>query len=479
MSTPVNKSAIKFGTDGWRAVIGKTYTYDNLEIVARATAQWLKKNYSATPKIVIGHDTRFQGRAFTEHVAAVMASQGVKVIFAETFTTTPSISWGAKAYNCDAGIVITASHNPPSYNGFKIKANFGGPASPEMIAEVEAEYDHLEDYTFQSFAAHVDAGNIEMKDVASDYLNLLRDKLDIAAIKASGVKLAHDAMYGAGQGAIQALIGEENVVALGHDLNPGFMGQAPEPIEKNLQGLADAVVREGCAAGLANDGDADRIGMYDETGTFVNSHQLLALLVKYLHQEQGLGGDIVKTFSTTSMLDKMGEAYGLKVHTTPIGFKYIGPIIVDGDVIVGGEESGGMAVKGHIPERDGIYIGLLVVEMMVKRGKKLSELVKELYDEFGAHETYRIDVHTTPAKKEEVLERLAAGGLKEIYGREVVRVDNLDGFKHMTTKGWLLVRPSGTEPVLRVYSEGESLEAARGLVEDAAAQLGVLEPAHA
>lgn len=476
MSRTVDKSKIKFGTDGWRAVIGDTYTFDNLEVVASATAQWLKKNYGSTPKIVIGHDTRFQGRKFSEHVSAVMASHGVKVIFAETFTTTPSISWAAKAYNCSAGIVITASHNPPAYNGFKIKASFGGPASPQMIAEVEAEYDHLEDYEMQSFAQHRAAGNIEMRDVASDYLDLLRDKLDIEAIKSSGLKLAHDAMYGAGQGAIQALIGEENVVALHHDQNPGFHGQAPEPIEKNLKALSDAVVKEGCAAGLANDGDADRIGMYDENGTFVNSHQLLALLVKYLHQEQGLSGDIVKTFSTTSMLDKMGEAYGLNVKTTPIGFKYIGPIIVEGDVIVGGEESGGMAVKGHIPERDGIYIGLLVVEMMVKRGKKLSELVQELFDEFGAHETYRIDVHTTPEKKAEVLERLAAGGLKEIYGREVVKVDNLDGFKHMTTEGWLLVRPSGTEPVLRVYSEGESLEAARGLVEDAAAQLGVLEP---
>ncbi len=475
MSTPVNKAAIKFGTDGWRAVIGANYTYDNLEIVARATSQWLKKNYGDAPKIVIGHDTRFQGREFSEHVAAVMASHNVHVLFASTFTTTPSISWGAKAYNCDAGIVITASHNPPSYNGFKIKASFGGPASPEMIAEVEAEYDNLEDYTFRSFKEHVDAGNIEMHDVATDYLNLLREKLDIDAIKASGVKLAHDAMFGAGQGAIQALLGKDKVVALHHDQNPGFHGQAPEPIEKNLQELADTVVKQGCAAGLANDGDADRIGMYDETGTFVNSHQLLALLVKYLHQEQGLSGDIVKTFSTTSMLDKMGEAYGLNVQTTPIGFKYIGPIIVEGDVIVGGEESGGMAVKGHIPERDGIYIGLLVVEMMVKRGKKLSELVQELYDEFGAHETYRIDVHTTQEKKEAVLESLAAGGLKKIFGRDVVRVDNLDGYKHMTTEGWLLVRPSGTEPVLRIYSEGESLEAARGLVEDAASQLGVLE----
>ena len=236
-----------------------------------------------------------------------MASLGVHVVFAETFTTTPSISWAAKAYECDAGIVITASHNPPSYNGFKIKASFGGPASPEMIAEVEAEYDNLKPYTKHSFAEMLAAGNIEMHDVASDYLNLLQDKLDIEAIKTAGVKVAHDAMYGAGQGAIQALLGEDSVVALHHDLNPGFHGQAPEPIDRNLTELAETVVRERCDVGLANDGDADRIGMFDENGTFVDSHQLLALLVKYLHTVQGLSGDIVKTFSTTSMLDKMGD----------------------------------------------------------------------------------------------------------------------------------------------------------------------------
>ena len=475
MSTP----SIKFGTDGWRAVIGDQYTFANLEIVARATAQWLFKNYGDSPKIVIGHDTRFLGREFSEHVAAVMASMGVKVVFAETFTTTPSISWASKAYSCDAGIVITASHNPPSYNGFKIKANFGGPASPAMIAEVEAEFGQLKPYTKQSFAASLEAGKIEMHDVASDYENMLREKLDIDAIRAAGIKVAHDAMFGAGQGVVQALLGEDRVVTLHHDLNPGFHGQAPEPIERNLIELSETVVRERCDVGLANDGDADRIGMYDENGSFVDSHQLLALLVNYLHNEQGMRGDIVKTFSTTSMLDKMGEKLGMKVHTTPIGFKHIGPIIVEGNVLVGGEESGGMAVKGHIPERDGVYIGLLVVEMMVKRGKKLSELVTELYDEYGPHFTYRIDVHTTPAKKEEVLKRLAAGGLTQIYNQDVVRVDDLDGYKHITANGWLLVRPSGTEPVLRIYSEGETSSAARGLVEDAAAQLGVLEPAHA
>ena len=470
----MSKGAIKFGTDGWRAIIGDTYTFENLETVSRATAQWMLKNFGDAPKAIIGHDSRFMGREFSEHVAAVMASHGITMLFADTFTTTPSVSWGAREYGCDAGIVITASHNPPQYNGFKIKASFGGPASPEMIAAVEAELDDLPAYSSKSFSELEAAGRIKQIPLADAYLDMLRDKLDIDAMRAAGIKVAHDAMYGAGQGCITALLGADNVVPLHGEFNPGFMGNAPEPIEKNLQQLSEAVVREGCAAGLANDGDADRIGMYDEKGQFVNSHQLLALLVKYLHEERGLKGDVVKTFSTTTMLDKMTAKYGLNLHVTPIGFKYIGPKIVEGDVLVGGEESGGMAVKGHIPERDGIYIGLLIVEMMVKRGKKLSELVQELFDEYGEHHTYRVDVHTSPEQKEAILERLRSGkGPATIFNRAVEEVDTLDGFKHITTEGWLLVRPSGTEPVLRVYSEAESAEAAQGLVEDAMDQLGV------
>src|SRR5690606_27429146 len=252
-----------------RAVIGRDYTFDNLTIVARATAQWLQKSYGAAPHAVIGHDTRFMGRQFTEHVARVLAAAGVQVTMAETPTTTPAISWAAKAYGADAGIVITASHNPPEYNGFKIKANFGGPASPEQIAAVEAEMDDLSSGfpTPKAYAAYVEEGHITERDITAEYLDLLRERLDVEAIRASGIRLAHDAMYGVGQGLIRRLLGAEQVVELHATLNPGMMGQAPEPIEKNLGALAETVVREGCAAGLANDGDADRIGMYDETGT--------------------------------------------------------------------------------------------------------------------------------------------------------------------------------------------------------------------
>jgi phosphomannomutase len=270
------------------------------------------------------------------------------------------------------------------------------------------------------------------------------------------------------------LLGAEHVVELHAGDNPGFLGQAPEPIERNLCALAETVVQQGCAAGIANDGDADRIGMYDEEGNFVDSHRMLALLLKYLHLEQGHSGSIVKTFSTSDMLTKMGEAYGLTVHTTPIGFKYIASLILDEEVLVGGEESGGLAVRGHIPDRDGIYIGLLLLEMMVKRGKKLSELVKELYDEFGPHGYYRVDIHTTVAKKEEILRLLKEdGGLRQLNGHAVTQLESLDGFKHRIAGGWLLIRPSGTEPVLRIYAEAATTLGARALVEDAVQQLGV------
>ncbi len=470
---------IKFGTDGWRAVIAEEFTFENVTLVSRATAQWMQKKFGASPKAVIGHDTRFLGRAFAERVACVLASYGIHVTFAETIAPTPAISWGTREFGCDAGIVITASHNPPQYNGFKIKANFGGPASPQMIAEVEQELDRLgEAPSLSSFEELRASGKIVLRDVRAEYMDMLRSRLDIAAIAASGIRMAHDAMFGAGRGVIRELIGSEQVYELRGDWNPGFHGQAPEPIERNLQMLSKAIVRESCAVGIANDGDADRVGMYDENGKFVDSHQILALLLKYLYEERGLRGDVVKTFSTTHMLNKMGNVYGARVHTLPIGFKYIGPLIVEEDILIGGEESGGVAVKGHIPERDGIYIGLLVVEMMVKRGKKLSELVQELFQEFGPHVARRIDLHTTEQKKQGVLDRLRAGGLEEISGNRVTEVQTLDGFKHITEHGWLLVRPSGTEPVLRIYSEAGTEEAADALIADAVHQLGVSNDAH-
>ncbi|MEX0747520.1 MAG: phosphoglucomutase/phosphomannomutase family protein [Rhodothermales bacterium] len=469
-------TTIKFGTDGWRAVIAEEFTFRNLDAVARATLRWLRRHRGT--KAIIGHDTRFMGHEFAEYVARVLASNDVAVILSESFTPTPAVSWGTKEYGCDLGVVITASHNPPEYNGYKLKAAFGGPATPEMVGEVEAEIPRLGGDVVPppAFERLAGDGRIQIRDITEGYLDYLRGRLDLDSIRNSGIKVAHDAMFGAGQGLISRLIGPERVVELRCDWNPGFHGQAPEPIERNLEQLSHAVVREGCDAGLANDGDADRIGMYDEKGEFVDSHTMLSLLVKYLHKERGLTGEIVKTFSTTRMIDRMGAAYGLPVETTPIGFKYIASRIVNRDVLVGGEESGGIAVKGHIPERDGIFIGLLITEMMVKRGRRMSELVAELHEEFGPHVCRRIDVHTTEMRKQAILKRLREeAGLAEIGGHPVTEVETLDGYKHQLKDGWLLVRASGTEPVLRIYSEAPSADEAEALIRDAAAQLGVGE----
>ena len=456
---------IKFGTDGWRAVIGDGYTTDNLTRVARATAAWLNAQSDA-PSVVIGYDTRFRGPAFASRVAAVLATEGVRVRLADDFATTPAVSWATKEGGHTAGIVITASHNPPEYNGFKIKAHFGGPATPEMIAAVEAELPNVTgELAIEGYDALLADGRIETFDLQGGYVDLLRRQLDIDAIKESGTRVAYDAMYGAGQGVVTELLGKARVTEVGHELNPGMHGQAPEPIERNLDTLLKTVVDEHCAIGLATDGDADRIGLVDEEGAFVDSHTILALLVKYLHTEKNLKGSIVKTFSTTDMLDKMGEAYGLEVVTTPIGFKYIGPKMVDGTVLVGGEESGGMAVQTHIPERDGLFIGMTVVEMMVKRERTLSGLVRELMDEFGPHYQSRTDLHTTDDRKQEVLSQLGGDGLATVDGARVTATETLDGFKFRTADGWLMFRPSGTEPVLRVYSEASSQEAADALVQ--------------
>lgn len=458
---------IKFGTDGWRAIIGKDYTYENLEIVTQATARWIVDEEITKNGVVIGYDARFSGIHFAQHVASIFAAMEIPVRMADTIAPTPAVSWGAMHYDA-VGIVITASHNPPEYNGFKIKAPFGGPASPDHIAGVEERYNLYEaGLEAESYEYYLKNGQIREIPLTQDYLDVIRSTIDLDAIKQSGIKIGHDPMYGSGRTLVKQLLGDQ-VYEIHDELNPGFGGTAPEPIKKNLEEFSAMVSEKGCSIGIANDGDADRIGLLDENGTFVDSHQILSLLTKYLSQEKNMTGTIVKTFSTTTMLDKQAEKYGLDIETTPIGFKYIAEKIVSGDVIVGGEESGGLAVKGHIPERDGLYIGLLITEMMVKEGKKLSALVQELFDEFGKHATYRNDLHTEDHKKKAMMEFVGAKKLTEIDNKKVVDWQFTDGVKHiLETDAWLLVRPSGTEPVLRIYSEASSPQEAEHIVKDA------------
>jgi phosphomannomutase len=464
---------ISFGTDGWRAVIADTYTFENVERVARATAQWIRNNYPEKLSAVVGYDTRFLGSAFAERTALVLASHGIHVRLADSFVTTPAVSWAALEYGCAAGIVITASHNPPEYSGFKIKSEHGGPADPSMIAAVEAELERLDDSFTLETRAELDRRElIELFNLRAAYTYLLQDRLDISAITKSGLKIGSDAMFGAGQGILYDLLGHDQVLEIHGEHNPWMNGQAPEPIEKNLTYFSRVIREERCDVGLAFDGDADRIGMFDEEGRFVDSHKILSLLVQYLHEDKGITGSIVKTFSTTDMLDRMAERYGLPIETTRIGFKYIAPKIIEGDVLVGGEESGGLAVKGHIPERDGIFIGLTVVEMMVRRGKKLSELVEDLQADFGPLHFARNDLHTTAEKKDRFVQRMGTDRPTEIDGQSVRGVEDLDGVKLRFDDGWMMFRPSGTEPVLRIYGEASTQERAQALVRAGVAMVG-------
>ena len=455
---------IKFGTDGWRAVIGREFTFDNLSRLARATALWLKQSRSHSPKVIVGHDTRFMARSFAEHVAQEIANEGGQVILASGPTPTPAISWATLHQAADAGVVITASHNPPEYSGYKIKTHYGGPASPEMTAAIEQRIE-----PFCSAPISDREGSVQEVDITSKYVDYLKSQFDLDSLN---LKVVHDSMYGAGQGILSRLLDDQQVREIHGEINPAFGGRPPEPIERNLKKLMSFMAHESAEIGIAHDGDADRIGVVDEKGNMVTSHMVMALLAAHFYKWKRLQGAIVRTFATSEILRKMGDKWGLPVETYPIGFKHIASRFLETDVLVGGEESGGIAVMGHIPERDGIYVALELLEMLIQRGKPLSALVQDLFDEFGPHAYFRSDVHTE--KQSEIVKALQrTGGLSQIAGREVKVMDNLDGFKHCMEDAWLLVRPSGTEPVLRIYAEAPTREEAEALVQDTMAQFGI------
>lgn len=462
-------AGIKFGTDGWRAVIADQFTFENVNIVSQAVSRWIETSGVSNNGVAIGFDARFLSREFARQAACVFAKSGIPVRFSPEIVPTPAISCAAKKYNA-VGIVITASHNPPEYNGYKIKAPYGGSASQHQIKEIEKELPGItKPVGTLTFEEYQKMGLIRMTDFRTEYFNTLKESIDIDLLKKSGLKIAHDPMYGAGCGILRELLGEDSVIEIHGKRDPLFGGTAPEPVEGKLELLSRTAAQQSCDMGIANDGDADRIAMVDEQGSFVSSHKLLSLLLDYLHNEKGYTGTVVKTFSTTSMLEIQTETLGLPLEVTPIGFKYIAEKIIEGDVLVGGEESGGIAVKGHIPERDGIYIGLVIAEMVVNSGKKLSELVKGLSDDYGPHAYYRRDLHTLEEKKTAMMAYCKSGKLSEVAGQKVIKREFLDGVKHHLENGsWLMVRPSGTEPVLRIYAEAAGQEEAQQLVEFAA-----------
>ncbi len=453
---------IKFGTDGWRAIIAQEFTVDNVQRVAYATAQWLKST-SPTPSAVVGHDCRFAGKLFADTVARVFAHEGIKVFLADNvFVSTPMVSLATVNHKATAGIIITASHNPADYNGYKIKAHYGGPAIPAVIEEIENSIPNSVELELASLEHYKKSGLIEYTDLETMYCDHVEANFDMDAIRNSGLNLAYDAMYGAGQNVMRRLL--PDITFLHCDHNPGFDGQAPEPIHKNLQELCEVIkLSENIDCALATDGDADRIGLYDGEGNFVDSHHIILLLIQYLHREKGLNGRVITTFSCTQKIEKMCALYSLPHTTTKIGFKYICDLMVSSNepFLVGGEESGGIATTGHIPERDGIWMGLTIWEFMAKTGRPLSDLIDEVYDTVGSFAFERSDLHIDESTKQNVITNCKTGKYTSFGNYKVERTEDMDGYKfHLGNDEWIMIRPSGTEPVLRVYAESATSEKA-------------------
>jgi phosphomannomutase len=456
---------IKFGTDGWRAIIADDFTVENVARVSYATAQWLKKNY-ANPSVVIGHDCRFAGELFMHTAVKVFISQNIPVKMAKGFVSTPMISLAAFQYECPIGVILTASHNPPSYNGYKLKAQFGGPLAPGHVQEVEDSIPDQNpiDLTAISIEDAIQKGLVEVVDIETRYVDHVKANFDLDAIKNSGLKFAYDAMYGAGQNAMKRIL--PDIEFLHSDYNPSFMGQAPEPIAKNLQELENFIKTNGtidCA--LATDGDADRIGLYNGKGEFIDSHHIILLLMNYLVKHKHYGGKVVTAFSVTPKVEKLCQIFGLTQQTTKIGFKEIATIMVEEDCLLGGEESGGIAVKGHIPERDGIWMGLIIWEFMAKSGKSLDDLINEVYALVGEFKFERNDLHITEELKQKIIANCKAGNYQSFGKYNVKEVKTIDGFKYFFDENrWMMIRPSGTEPVLRTYAEAPTLEEVREIL---------------
>ncbi|SRR6056297_29193 len=460
---------IKFGTDGWRAVIAQEYTVDNLRRIAAATARFMQKNDMKTA--VLGFDCRFAGRLFAETTAEVLVDHGIEVHIDENFASTPMVSLGLTLLKADMGVVITASHNPPSYSGFKLKSAYGGPTIPRDIQAVENELPDSYPKPKLDYQKAREEGKVKIVNLEQMYIDQVEKSFDLDAIRSAGIGLAYDAMYGAGQNVIRRLFPEAHLLHC--EYNPSFHGQAPEPIHRNLQELATLMAENNkLDLGLANDGDADRIGLYNENGEFVDSHHILLLLLQYMVEHKKQSGKVVVTFSVTNKMKQLADHYGLDFEVTPVGFKYIAEIMMEETVIVGGEESGGLAVQSHIPERDGIWMGLLVMEFMAKTGKSLSELIENVYEKVGRFAYDRDDRHVTNSHKKAVVEHCQKKPFKRFGPYEVQEFEDLDGFKFTIDEDtWTMIRPSGTEPVLRVYGQARNARGVRDLLDAVNAEI--------
>lgn len=464
---------IKFGTDGWRAVVAKEFTVENVARVAQGTAYWVMAQ--GLPKVaVVGHDCRFGGELFAETTTKVFLQNGFEVHLAEGPVTTPMVSLGAKELKTGIGVIITASHNPPSDNGYKLKGNHGGPL---LEADVKAVEKLIPDeYEFELDAIYLDSyresGKLKTAELEDLYVQKVETNFDLDAIRNSGLEFAYDAMYGSGQYVMRRLF--PDITFLHCERNPLFDGTPPEPILKNLGEFAEVIKVSGdIDCGLATDGDADRIALFDHEGNYVDSHHILLLLIHYLHKVKGWNGRVGTGFSSTVKINQLCEKYGLELDVVKIGFKHLCGIMITEDVLVGGEESGGIAVKGHIPERDGIWNGLVLWEFMAKSGKSLRDLIQEIYDIIGEFAFERNDLRIAQSLKEEIVANCKTGKYDHFGKYKVQKIDDLDGWKYwLSDHEWVMIRPSGTEPVLRTYAEARTREDALAILEACKAEIG-------
>lgn len=465
---------IHFGTDGWRAVISDTFTFNNLRQVTQAIADavssdsWVNgetEGLNPDPHtMVVGFDTRFLSDRYAVETARVLTANGFKVHLAQADAPTPAISYAVRNLNAIGGIMITASHNAPRYNGVKLKAAFGGSASPEQCRKVEI---YLNDNETQGRGPNVmeyelaKNSNLIMRfNPIPAYSEHLRRLINFDVIADNPQRIVVDSMYGSGRGVLRSVLQGTGceVYEVRGEMNPGFGGVHPEPIARYLGALAGAISMGYGSFGLATDGDADRIGAMDERGTFVDPHKIFALALRYLVEKHKLSGDVIRTVSTTRMIDRLAKRYNLRLHETPVGFNHIADLMLKEDVLIGGEESGGISFKGHIPEGDGVIMGLLLVEMVASYGVSLRELVDDLLKEVGPAFYERKDIRLGhPVSKDKMTTYLQEHAPAEIGGERVQEISVVDGVKYiMSDDSWLLIRPSGTEPVLRVYAEGRT-----------------------
>jgi alpha-D-glucose phosphate-specific phosphoglucomutase len=458
----VAPAKILFGTDGWRGVIADDYTFENVRVCAQAFADELKETGAGSPSCVIAYDNRFHSENFAAAVAEVMAGNGIRAILTDRATPTPTLSFTILDRKTTGGVIVTASHNPAIWNGFKARAGYGGAFQPEVLRKLEQRIEGIQAGGAApkrvDLAEAKERGLVEVYDAGPKYEAQVRELVDTGAMRSTGLKVVHDAMYGAGAGWLERFIGggSTRVIPVNGYRNPAFPGINPEPISRNLQAMFDAVRNERADLGIATDGDADRLGLCDEKGDFINQLTAISLLALYLLEVRGQRGAIVRTLSTSTMLDRLGELYGVPVHEVDVGFTFVAPKMIETDAIIGGEESGGYAFKGHVPERDGIVAGLFLTDMMMKLGKRPSELIEFLFSKVGPHFYDRIDAHFDASKRGEIIARLQGANPGDIAGEKVARTQSLGnaGIKWVTDKGsWLLVRFSGTEPIMRFYTE--------------------------